>query len=342
MIKRIFLLTLALILTASLTVSCGKEVTDSFKPENFDFVLRTPTDEMGFEAGYNYFLQDDGSVIISSADVSGDVVIPSELGGKTVTSIGEGAFYKNTAITSVVIPDTVESIGIYAFADCSELKSVTVGSKVWRISPFAFDNTPWLASQTDEFVTVGDGVLIAYNGTSRTPVLPDSVRHLGGAFTGTSDVRSITFGKGVLTISDMALSFCAELAEVNLGLSLVYVGDQAFSGSEKLQTLIFPDTLRYIGSQACLNCYGLKYVYLGKSLTALGANTFEYSQALRVVFIPKSLTDLRTSHFTDCMSLSLILYEGTEEEFDAVAKNDNIASFRSLTKVFNYNGGANE
>lgn len=342
MIKRIFLLTLALILTASLTVSCGKKEVESFKPESFDFVLRTPSDEMGFESGYNYFLQDDGTVIISSADVSGDVVIPSELGGKTVTAIGEGAFYKNTAITSVVIPDTVESIGIYAFSDCTELKSITVGSKVWRISPFAFDNTPWIASQTDEFVTVGDGVLIAYNGTSRTPVLPDSVRHLGGAFAGRSDVRSITLGKGVLTISDMALSFCSELAEVDLGLSLVFVGDQAFSGSEKLRALVFPDTLRYIGSQACLNCYGLKYVYLGKSLTALGANTFEYSQALRVVFVPKSLTDLRTSHFTDCMSLSIILYEGTEEEFNAVAKNDNIASFRSLTKVFNYNGGANE
>ena len=342
MIKRIFLLTLALILTASLTVSCGNKEVESFKPESFDFVLRTPTDEMGFESGYNFFVQDDGSVIINSADVSGDIVIPSTLAGKTVTAISEGAFFKNTEITSVVIPDTVESIGIYAFSDCSALTSVTFGSKLWRVAPFAFENTPWLASQTDEFVTVGDGVLIAYNGTSRTPVLPDSVRHLGGAFAGDSNIRSLTLGNRVLTISDMALSFCAELAEVSFGLSLVYIGDQAFSGSEKLEALVFPDTLRYIGSQACLNCYGLKYVYLGKSLTALGTNTFEYSQALRVVFIPKSLTELKTSHFTDCMSLSLILYEGTEEEFNSVAKNDNIASFKNLTKVFNYNGGANE
>lgn len=342
MIKKILLLVLALTLTASLVVSCGKNEADGFKPENFDFTLRTPTDEMGFEAGYHYFIQDDGSVLISSADLSGDVVIPSELGGKTVTAIGEGAFFKNESITSVVIPDTVETIGIYAFADCSELKSITVGEKVWRIAPFAFDNTPWLASQTDEFVTVGDGVLIAYNGTSRTPVLPDGVRHLGGAFSGNPDIRKLTLGRGVLTISDMALSFCSELVEVDLGLSLVYAGDQAFSGSEKITALVFPDTLRYLGSQATMNCYALKYVYLGKSLTALGSNTFEYAQALRTVFIPKTLTDLRTSHFTDCMSLSLLLYEGTEEEFNAIAKNDNIANFRDLTKVFNYNGGANE
>ena len=342
MIKKTLLFILTLALTASFAVSCGKNETGNFKPANFDFTLRTPTDEMGFEAGYNYFIQDDGSVIISSADVSGDVVIPSELAGKKVTAISEGAFFKSTAITSVVIPDTVETIGLYAFADCTELSSITVGKNVWRIAPFAFDNTPWLAAQTEEFVTVGDDVLIAYNGTSRTPVLPDSVRHLGGAFAGSADIRSLTLGRGVLTISDMALSFCSELAEIDFGLSLVYAGDQAFSGSEKITALVFPDTLRYLGSQATMNCYALKYVYLGKSLTALGSNTFEYAQALRTVFIPKTLKDLRTSHFTDCMSLSIILYEGTEEEFNAVAKNDNIANFRDLTKVFNYNGGANE
>lgn len=342
MIKRITILILALVLTASLAVSCSKDEVSTFKPESFDFTLRTPTNEMGFEAGYTYFIQDDGSVIISSADVSGDVVIPSALAGKTVTAIGEGSFFKNTAVTSVTIPDTVETIGLYAFSDCTELSSITFGKKIWRIGPFAFNNTPWLSAQTDEFVTVGDGVLVAYNGSSRTPILPDRVRHLGGAFAGRSDIRSLTLGNGVLTISDMALSFCTELVEVNLGLSLVYAGDQVFSGSEKLTALVFPDTLRYLGSQACLNCYALKYVYLGKSLTALGSNTFEYSQALRAVFIPKTLTDLRTSHFTDCMSLSLILYDGTEEEFNAVAKNDNIASFRNLTKVFNYNGGTNE
>ena len=342
MIKKIVCLLLALGILAVCTVSCKTKENDSFTPEDFSFTLRTPTDEMGFESGYTFFVYDDGSVVISSADVSGDVTIPSTLAGKTVTAIGEGAFFRNDAVTSVVIPDTVESIGLYAFSECTSLSSVKIGRGVWRISPFAFDQTPWLASLNDEFVTVGDGVLIAYNGTSRTPVLPDGVRHLGGAFAGRSDIRSLTLGDGVLSISEMALSFCSELVEVNLGRSLVYAGDQAFSGSEKITALVFPDTLRYLGEQACLNCYSLKYVYLGRSLTTLGRNTFEYSQALRTVFIPKTLTDLRTSHFTDCMSLSLILYEGSEDEFNAVAKNDNIASFRNLNKVFNYNGGTNE
>ena len=93
MIKRILFLALALTLTATSMVSCGKKEVSGFKPEDFEFTLRTPTDEMGFEAGYNFFVQDDGSVIINAADVSGDVVIPSTLAGKTVTAISEGAFF---------------------------------------------------------------------------------------------------------------------------------------------------------------------------------------------------------------------------------------------------------
>jgi hypothetical protein len=269
-------------------------------------------------------------------------MIPSELGGKKVTAIAEGAFFGNTDITSVTIPSGVESIGIYAFSDCTALEKVEIPTSVWRIAPFAFDNTPWFTAQTDEFVTVGDGVLIAYNGSSRTPVLPEKVRHLGGAFAGNESIRSLTASKGLLSLSDMALSFCTRLAYVDLGLSLVYIGDQAFSGCEKLRSLDLPDTTRYMGSQACLNCYELKSVNLGKSMTLLGSNTFEYCQTMRIIYVPKSITYLKTSHFTDCMSLGLLLYEGTEEEFNAIASNDNTLNFRDLNKVFNYSGGSNE
>lgn len=340
--KKIIALTLALLALIPLALSCTDDSGESFKPENFEFTLKTASEELSFENGYTFVDLSDGSVMITEADVSGDTSIPSELSGKKVTAIGDGAFFQNADITSVVIPDTVESIGIYAFSDCTALESVTVGSKVWRISPFAFDNTPYFSSLTDEFVTVGDGVLIAYNGTSRTPVLPDSVRHLGGAFAGNENIYSLTLGKGVLSISDMALSFCSNLTNIDFGLSLAYVGDQAFSGSERIEALIFPDTLKYLGMQACLNCYAVKYVYLGRSLTELGDNAFEYCQALRVAYIPKTLTSLKTSDFTDCMSFTLILYEGSEAEFDAIAVNDNILNFKNAEKVFNYSGGANE
>ena len=333
---------LAHICIATLLVSCKKDAGTSFKPESFEFTARTTTNESAAENGYVYTVMSDGSAMITEAYVTGDVTIPAEVAGKKVTAIGEGAFFGMTGITAVTIPEGIESIGIYAFSDCTSLTSVSLPKSVWRIAPFAFDNTPWFSSLEGEFVTVGDGVLIAYNGTSHSPVLPDSVRHLGGAFAGNENIRSLTLGKGVLSISEMALSFCPALTSIDLGLSLVYVGDQAFSGSELITQLVFPDTLRFLGYQACLNCYGLKYVYLGKSLEELGNNAFEYCQTMRVVYVPSTLKLLKSSHFTDCMSLGLMLYGGSEEEFNAIAVNDNILSFKNLNKVFNYQGGSNE
>lgn len=44
----------------------------------------------------------------------------------TVTSIEEGAFIGNTAITTIVIPENVTFIGKEAFADCTNLKTITI------------------------------------------------------------------------------------------------------------------------------------------------------------------------------------------------------------------------
>lgn len=46
----------------------------------------------------------------------------------TVTSIGYGAFFYSTGLTSVTIPDSVTSIGASAFYNCTGLTSVTIDS----------------------------------------------------------------------------------------------------------------------------------------------------------------------------------------------------------------------
>ena len=92
--------TLILFILLPLLLSCGgKEAT--FTPITFDFTLRAVNDDMGFENGYTYTNFDDGTVMISAGDVSGDVMIPSELGGKKVTAIAEGAFKQEKTVTPV-------------------------------------------------------------------------------------------------------------------------------------------------------------------------------------------------------------------------------------------------
>ena len=61
------------------------------------------------------------------------VVIPN-----CVTSIGDNAFYNCRSLTSITIPDSVTSIGSYAFYDCSSLTSITIPDSVTSIGSGAF------------------------------------------------------------------------------------------------------------------------------------------------------------------------------------------------------------
>ena len=76
-------------------------------------------------------------------NTSGAYIIP-----KGVTSIGYGAFYACSSLTSVTIPVSVTSIGNSAFSSCSSLTSVTIPNSVTSIGSFAFYHCSSLTSVT--------------------------------------------------------------------------------------------------------------------------------------------------------------------------------------------------
>jgi len=79
--------------------------------------------------GLNYTVEDGVATITSSPNVILDdndaLVIPNELGGYPVVTIGKAAFFPLYNIKSVSIPTNVETIGVSAFESCSKLASVT-------------------------------------------------------------------------------------------------------------------------------------------------------------------------------------------------------------------------
>ena len=83
----------------------------------------------------------------------GDLVIPAEIGGHPVTSIGERAFFCCSDLTSVTIPNSVTSIGEGAFYECTNLTSVTIPDSVTSIGDSAFCKCSSLTS-----VSIGNGV----------------------------------------------------------------------------------------------------------------------------------------------------------------------------------------
>lgn len=115
------------------------------------------------------------------------LVVPAKLAGKTVTSIGESAFYGCKTIRNIILPDTIVEIKDQAFIDCTELTSISIPDGVTSIGGKAFMVCTSLTSISipNSVTTIG---LNAFSGcTSLLSVrLPNPAPTIGAAaFDGT-------------------------------------------------------------------------------------------------------------------------------------------------------------
>ena len=121
------------------------------------------------------------------------VVIPDKIDGVPVTSIGENAFYENTDMTSVIIPNSVTSIGDYAFSGCASLSSVTIPSGVTSIGEGAFMNCTSITS-----IAIPDGVEVIEF----------------WAFNNCSSLEYVVIPTSVTAIKDWSFDSCGSLSEI--------------------------------------------------------------------------------------------------------------------------------
>ena len=111
-----------------------------------------------------------------SPEPTGAVTIPSTLGGKPVTSIGDYAFRRCSGLTSVTIPDGVTSIRDYAFYGCRNLTNVTTPNCVTNIGECAFSECIGLKSVVipDRVTSIGDSAFSKCIGLTSVTI-PESV-----------------------------------------------------------------------------------------------------------------------------------------------------------------------
>lgn len=231
-----------------------------------DFTLktRTLTDEQRYGTDVGYKKYNDGSVIIVDHNGKGDVEIPDEIDGMSVVELADSLFEGREDITSVKLPDSLEIIGDAAFNNCKALANVEIGDKLWSVGADAFGGTPWLASFTDEFSVVGNGVLIKYNGLATGISIPEDVSHIAGGVFAKREIRSVDLGS-VLTVGNKAFLACSNMIRVDCGDSLVLIGEGAFENCTLLEEIVLPNSLTDVRSRAFADCSELALaVYYGK------------------------------------------------------------------------------
>lgn len=193
-----------------------------------------------------------------------DALSKVELGG--LTYVPDNAFEKCVSLAVINIGDNVTSIGENAFRGCEKLSNVTIGKKVSYIASSAFEQTAWMDAQKDEFVIVGDGILLSYKGTATNVVIPSGVKRIADAFCANETIRSVEIGAKVEEIGDFAFSSCPQLSRVTVTGNVKSIGANAFSTCSALTTIYLPASLESVSANAFLNCAGLSNVnYAGTS-----------------------------------------------------------------------------
>ncbi len=223
----------------------------------------------------------------------------------SLMTIGTAAFEGCTGLQTLLLPDSVIAVSSSAFQYCSNLSDITFSRNLRTLGENAFDSTPWLEAQTDEFVFVGNWILLKYNGNDPVVTVPIQTTAIVDAF-----MNHIT------------------LEEVILPRTLTEIGGNAFNGCLNLKSIDIPETVISIGNYAFQGCRTLKEVVLPKSLKTIGINAFHECTSLETIELPAGVKNIHSRQFAFCPALTRFAIPATVDSIHDIAfENSNNITF---------------
>ena len=293
---------------------------------------------IGTTEGVIYDLSSDGTYaeVIGYEGKSTRVIIADTYKGVPVKSLF-GNVFKNSNITSIIIPDSVTTIGNRVFYGCTSLTSVTIPDGVTSIGSGAFYGCTSLTS-----VTIPDGVIIidseTFKGCTKlsSVTIPDSVTLIGAdSFYACTSLKSIIIPDSVTIIAHGALSACNpslytvyengkyigdaknpyrilieltnnKLSTYKINENTEFIASGVFQYCERLSNIVIPDSVTNISSWTFSHCTSLKSVTIGKGVESICKGMFNECKSLTSLTIPNHVTSIDSSAFKGCTNLTSV------------------------------------
>ena len=238
-----------------------------------------------------------GNTLLWYNGTSDSVTIPLRC-----TAVASYAFANCSYLKSFTAGEGLISVGSGAFYDCSALTSVHLPPTVSEVGAYAFDGTPFLEKAGD-FAIVGDGVLIRYQGSETDVVVPESVSRIAPHAFFSSKLKSVTLPASVYSVDAYAFADCVGLDTVSITEGLVTIGDGAFRGCKSLKEVITPATLSYLGQGAFRGDSSLRSASVRGSDLTLSYHAFKGCTGLYYTILSDGVTAVYDSAFDGCTAL---------------------------------------
>lgn len=285
------------------------------------------------DTGYTWTYKNTGVAAVEISDISplptGAVTIPSTLGGKSVESIGYGAFAHCDNLTSVTIPGSVTRIEQYAFA-YSGLTSVTIPDGVTEIDNrafnFCYDLTSLTIPDSAVFgmyggwgslvscsaltsVTLGEKCVFGevnpeenfdYDGTE--VFYMDYEIYAEGPFGGSPVTNFVVSENNAYNMSKNGFLLTKDGKTLVRGVGgaipdgVVRIGNCAFLHGVSISDVTIPDSVTSIGKGAFAETWNLGKIIIPDSVTTIEEFAF-FGSSIEFITIGRGVTSIDSSAF---------------------------------------------
>lgn len=272
---------------------------------------------------YEYTVASGEATIDGYTGPGGAIVIPKELGGAPVTSIGANAF-QNKHITDLTFEEDagITVIGDWAFHH-NQLTSVAIPSRVINIGQAAFRENQLAAVTFSEDANLTSIGREAFTSNKLTEVtIPNGVTTIDINVFAFNQLTSVTLPDGLTSILDNAFTN-NQLERVTIPNSVTTLGYGAF-GHNLLTSVTIPSNITQIDDYA-FNMNKLTHVTIPDNVTSMGYGAFANNQITSVTF-PESLTRIGEFVFFNNLLTSLTIPNHITRIDEAAFRYNKLAS----------------
>jgi len=186
-----------------------------------------------------------GIIITAYVGTSRDVVIPTDIDGMSITSIGDTAFI-NKNLNNVTIPNCVTLIGKGTFA-YNQLTTIIIPDGVTHIGESAFAmNGLTNITLPNSLVTI-EGGAFALN-KLESVIIPNNVTTIGKVAFHSNRLVNVVLPNSITSIEGSAFDNNL-LTSVTIPNNVIYIGEFAFNDNS-ITSIVIPNSVTKIGRLA--------------------------------------------------------------------------------------------